>query len=175
MKKRHFVKLYDNYAPRIYRFIFLKVSSPEDSEDLTSETFFKFWQNISKSKDNKQRAMNNNKKIDNPRALLYRIAHNLVIDLYRKKSRKELVLDPSENVLAGIRDKSDLGAKIKIDSDMEGVKKALSQLKDEHQNVIVWRYLDELSTKEISQILGKSEGATRVLVHRAMSALKKKL
>ncbi len=167
MRKRQFVKLYDNYAPRIYRFIFLKVSSPEDSEDLTSETFFKFWQNV---KNNRQK-----KKIDNPRALLYRIAHNLVIDLYRKKSRKEIILNPSENVLAGIKDKSDLGAKIKVDSDMEGVKKALSQLKDEHQNVIVWRYLDELSTKEISQILGKSEGATRVLVHRAMNALKKKL
>ena len=171
MKKRHFIKLYDQCASRIYRFIYLKVNSPEDSEDLTSEAFFKFWKNI---KSNKEKGLNN-KKINNPRALLYRIANNLVIDFYRKKSRTELALDPDDSILTKIRDKTDLGAKVRIDSDMEGVKKALGQLKDEHQSVIVWRYLDELSNKEISQILGKSEGATRVIVHRAMNALKKNL
>jgi len=170
MKKRHFVKLYDECAPRIYRFIFLKVNSAEDSEDLTSEAFFKFWQSIK----NRGKGLNS-RKINNPRAMIYRIANNLVIDFYRKKSRTELILDPEDSVLAKIKDRSDLGTKARMDSDMEGVRKALSHLKDEHQSVIVWRYLDELSNKEISQILGKSEGATRVIVHRAMSALKKRL
>jgi len=148
MKKKEFIKLYDEFAPRIHRFINLKISSIHDSEDLTSETFFKFWQ---KSRENRL----NDIKIDYPKAMLYRIANNLVIDFYRKKSRKEVSLDQE-------------------DKTMEQIKTALAQLKEEHQNVIVWRYLDELSTKEIAEILGKSEGAARVLIHRALNALKEK-
>ena len=166
MKKREFVKLYDRYAPRIYRFTYLKVNSPQDSEDLTSETFFKFWQNLA----------NKDEKIDNPRALLYRIANNLVTDFYRKKSRTELILDPEEdNVLAKIPDKTDLNKRINLNSDMIKVKKALSQIKGEYQNIIIWRYLDDFSAKEISQIMEKPEGTIRVLIHRALSALKKGL
>jgi len=166
VKKREFVKLYDRYAPRIYRFTYLKVNSPQDSEDLTSETFFKFWQNLA----------NKDEKIDNPRALLYRIANNLVTDFYRKKSRTELILDPEEdNVLAKIPDKTDLNKRINLNSDMIKVKKALSQIKGEYQNIIIWRYLDDFSAKEISQIMEKPEGTIRVLIHRALSALKKGL
>jgi len=167
MKKKEFIKLYDEFAPRIHRFINLKISSIHDSEDLTSETFFKFWQNIGKNRLN-------NIKIEYPKAMLYRIANNLVIDFYRKKSNKEISLDPEDKTIAKIKDRIDLAAKSNLDSDMEQIKTALSQMKEEHQNVIVWHYLDELSSKEISQILGKSEGATRVLIHRALNALKEK-
>jgi RNA polymerase sigma-70 factor (ECF subfamily) len=170
VKKRQFVKFYDQYAPRIYRFVYLKVNSPQDSEDLTSEVFFRFWQNISTNSE--QQARNN--KIDNPQALLYRIANNLVIDFYRKKSRTELILDPEEdNVLAKIPDKTDLNKKMSLDSDITEVKKALNQLKGEYQNIIIWRYLDDFSVKEIAQIMEKPEGTIRVLIHRALVCLKK--
>ena len=166
MKKKEFVKLYDQYAPRIYRFTYLKVNSPQDSEDLTSETFFRFWQNLA----------NKDERIDNPRALLYRIANNLVTDFYRKKSRTELILDPEEgSVLAKIPDKTDLNKELNLNSDMIEVKKALSQLKGEYQNIIIWRYLDDFSAKEIAQIMEKPEGTIRTLIHRALAALKKGL
>jgi RNA polymerase sigma-70 factor (ECF subfamily) len=172
MKKRQFVKFYDQYAPRIYRFVYLKVNSPQDSEDLTSEAFFKFWQNFA----------NKNEKIDNPRALLYRITNNLVIDFYRKKSRTELISDPEDGVLAKIEDKTDLNRKISLDSDIKEVKKALNQLKGEYQNIIgeyqniiIWHYLDDFSAKEIAQIMEKPEGNIRVLIHRALKALKQTL
>jgi len=166
VKKKEFVKLYDQYAPRIYRFVYLKVNSPQDSEDLTSESFFKFWQNLA----------NKREKIDNPRALLYRIANNLVTDFYRKKSRTELILDPEEgSVLAKIPDKTDLNKELNLNSDMIEVKKALSQLKGEYQNIIIWRYLDDFSAKEIAQIMEKPEGTIRVLIHRALKALKEGL
>jgi RNA polymerase sigma-70 factor (ECF subfamily) len=165
MKKKEFIRLYDEFAPRIHRFINLKINSIHDSEDLTSETFFKFWQ---KSRENRL----NDIKIDYPKAMLYRIANNLVIDFYRKKSKKEISLDPEDKTMAKIKDRVDLVVKSNLDSDMEQIKTALAQMKEEHQNVIVWRYLDELSTKEIAEILGKSEGAARVLIHRALNALK---
>ena len=164
MKKKEFIELYDNYSSRIYRFIILKVNSQEDSEDLTSEAFFKFWESVKRKN-----------KINNPKALLYKIAVNLVTDFYRKKSRKEISLDSKESILSDIRDKNDLNIQTTVNSDMDGIKKAISELKETHQNVIVWRYLDELSIKEISHILDKPEGSTRVLIHRAMKELKKKM
>ena len=164
MKKKEFVKLYDQYAPRIYRFVYLKVNSPQDSEDLTSESFFKFWQNLT----------NKSEKIDNPRALLYRIANNLVTDFYRKKSRTEMILDPEEgSVLAKIPDKTDLNKELNLNSDIIEVKKAISQLKGEYQNIIIWRYLDDFSAKEIAQIMEKPEGTIRVLIHRALKDLRR--
>ena len=168
MKKKEFGKIYDRYAPRIYRFVYLKVSSPRDSEDLTSEVFLRFWKNISEDGQDKR-------KIDNPRALLYRMASNAVIDFYRKKSRTELIMDPEDSILANIKDRSNLNSKLDIDSDMEGIKTALSQIKDEYQNIIIWRYLDDFSNKEIANILEKPEGTIRVLIHRALKELKGRL
>jgi len=170
MRKRKFVKFYNQYAPRIYRFVYLKVNSPQDSEDLTSEAFFKFWQDLTNKKEKKE-------KIDNHRALLYKIANNLVIDFYRKKSRSELSLDPEGGVLTKIEDtrNKDFSAKLALDSDIVEVKKALSNLKPDYQNIIIWRYLDDFSAKEIAQILEKPENNIRVLIHRALKALKKQL
>ncbi len=165
MKKKEFVKLYDEYAPRIYRFVCLKVNSSQDSEDLTSEAFFKFWRNFG----------DKSKNIDNPRALLYRIANNLVTDFYRKKARTEVVSDPEDSLLAEIRDKTDLNERISLASDVDQVKKALEQLKGDYQNIIIWHYLDDFSAKEIAQIMEKPESSVRVLIHRALNALKKKL
>jgi RNA polymerase sigma-70 factor (ECF subfamily) len=171
VKKKEFIKLYDQYASKIYRFIYLKVNSPQDSEDLTSEAFFKFWQSLANKND---KIKNPRDKIKNPRALLYRIANNLVTDFYRKKSRTELVTDPEDSILAEIKDNTDLNEKIDVDSDVIEIKRAISQLKSEYQDVIIWHYLDELSLKEIAQIMGKSEGAVRVLIHRALRALRKR-
>ena len=168
MRKRQFVKFYDQQAPKIYRFVYLKVSSPQDSEDLTSEAFLKFWQDLADKKEKKE-------KIDNHRALLYKIANNLVIDFYRKKSRSEVSIDPENTVLAQIKDKTDLNKEVIFNSDVIEVKKALNNINEEYQNIIIWRYLDDFSTKEIAQILGKPEGNIRVLTHRALKALKKQM
>ena len=168
MKKRQFVKFYDQQAPKIYRFVYLKVNSPQDSEDLTSEAFLKFWQDLANKKERRE-------KIDNHRALLYKIANNLVIDFYRKKSRTELSLDPEDTVLAQISDKTDLNKELILSSDVIEVRKALNSLKEEYQNIIIWRYLDDFSPKEIAQIMEKPEGNIRVLIHRALKALKKEM
>ena len=74
--KKEFGKIYDKNINQIYRFVFLKVSSREKAEDLTSEVFTRGWNRF---KDGK--------KIDNVRAFLYRVARNLIIDHYREKGR----------------------------------------------------------------------------------------
>lgn len=163
MKKKQFAKFYNQHSPKIYRFVYLKVNSQQDSEDLTSEAFFKFWKNLN---DNKE-------KIDNPRALLYKIANNSVIDFYRKKSRTELITDPEDDILTRIKDKSDLNKEIDLGEDVVQIKEALSNIKEEYKDIIIWHYLDDFSAKEIAQITEKPEGTIRVKIHRALKSLKK--
>jgi len=68
-----------------------------------------------------------------------------------------------------------LEEKMALNSDLEQVKAALTNLKEDYQNVIIWRYLDDLPIPEIAKILDKSEEAARVMLHRALKALKNKL
>jgi RNA polymerase sigma-70 factor, ECF subfamily len=63
--------------------------------------------------------------------------------------------------------------KAEIDSDMEQIKAKLASLSDDYQNVIIWHYLDDLPIREVAILLDRSEEATRVLLHRALEALKK--
>ncbi len=159
--RKVFSKIYDKYIAKIYRFIFLKVNSQPDAEDLTSETFLRGW-----------KAFQNQKEIENPQAFLYQIARNLVIDYYRQKGKVQFV--STENV--SIADpRQNLEEKVLSRSDLDIIKLALADLKDDYQNVIIWRYLDDLSIREISNLLDRTEDATRVLLHRALKTLREGL
>jgi len=157
-QRKIFSSIYDKYVDKIYRFIFIKVSSQEIAEDLCSETFLRGWQVFKERED-----------IENPPAFLYQIARNLIIDHYREKGKAKIVsaeytpiLDPRE----GLEEKANLS------SDLEGVRRSLANLKGDYQDVIIYRYLDELSVPEIAKILNKSEGTIRVTLHRALKTLK---
>jgi RNA polymerase sigma-70 factor (ECF subfamily) len=158
-------KVYDLYADRIYRFVFFKVSSREEAQDLTSEVFLKTWQYITSGKD-----------ILNLNAYLYRVARNLVIDHYRKASQKEVSFD----ALAGGLDSLDQEESLKVEQakaledklQMEKIEDKLMGLKDEYREVIILRYVDDLSISEIAAIVEKKKGAVRVILFRALNALR---
>ena len=159
--RKIFSKIYDRYIDKIYRFIFFKVNSQEIAQDLTSETFLKGWESFK-----------NGTKIENPQAYLYKTARNLVIDFYREKGKVQIVSadnplipDPAPN----------LEEKAMLSSELGQIRQALTELNDDYQNVIIWYYLDDLSISEISQMLGRTDDATRVLLHRALKTLKEKL
>ncbi len=164
MKKRKFVKLYNQNASKVYRFLFLKTNSKQDAEDLASEAFFKLWEYIQQRN-----------QIDNPRALLYSIANNLLVDYYRKKPQKEILAEPENPALAKIEDKKHFKDRISLNSEIKEIQQALKKIKPTYQNIIIWRYLDDFSIKEIAQIMEKPEGTVRVLTHRALKSLKKRL
>ena len=164
--RKEFSKIYDKYIEKIYRFVFLKVSSPEVAEDLTSETFLRGWMAFreQRTKNNEQRT-----KIENPPAFLYQIARNLVVDYYREKGKFQIVSAQDYRI---VDPRINLEEKANLSSDFEEVRAVLVSLKEEYQDVIIWHYLDELSIPEIARILDKSEGATRVMLHRALKALR---
>jgi len=167
--RKEFSKIYDKYIGKIYRFVFLKVNSTEVAEDLTSETFLRGWMAFreQRTKNSEQRT-----KIENPPAFLYQIARNLVIDHYREKGKTQIV--PAEDYRI-IDPRINLEESANLNSDFEQVRHALVNLKENYQDVIIYRYLDELSVPEIAKILEKSEGTVRVLLHRALKSLKNEL
>jgi RNA polymerase sigma-70 factor (ECF subfamily) len=156
--RKEFSKIYDKWVNKIYRFIFLKVSSQEVAQDLCSQTFLRGWESYKA-----------NPKIDNVSAFLYRIARNLVIDYYRQKGRMQFV-SPDEVVIAD--ESSDLVEEAAFNSDLGQVKAVLADLREDYQNVIIWRYLDDLSIPEIAKLSDKTEDAVRVSLHRALKVLK---
>lgn len=161
--KEAFGQLYDFYAPRIFRFIRLKVRSQALAEDLSSESFLRIWEYLQKGEKEIQESF---------QALLYKIARNLIIDFYKRKSSQELFLgDDFKEFLEKQPAKDEITTK----EEAEYIHKALVDMKEEYQDVIIWYYINELSVPEIAKIMNKSQGAVRVLIHRALISLKKHL
>ena len=156
--RKTFSKIYDQYIDKIYRFIFLKVNSQEIAQDLTSETFLRGWESFK-----------NGNKIENPQAFLYKIARNLVTDHYREKGKTKIV---SAEYVKITDPRTNLEEKALLKSDFDNVRTALVSLKEEYQDIIIWYYLDDLSISEIAKMLDKSEGATRVMLYRALKTLR---
>jgi len=157
--QKKFSRIYDQYIDKIYRFVFLKVDSQETAEDLCSKAFTRLWQSLDKGTN-----------IENPQAFIYQIARNLIADHYRQNSKIKLV--SIENCKEIEDNKPNLQEKAMLDSDMNTVKLALNNIKPEYQDIITCHYLDDLSIPEIAEIMNKSEGTTRVMLHRALKALR---
>jgi len=157
-----FGELYDMYMRRIYRFVYFKVPSAEVAEDLTSETFLKAWQYL-KGK----------KSVPHLQALLYSIARSVVIDWYRSSAneRGDVSLDEAITGEAPGTGSERLLQAIENDFDVTWILERLRGLKDEYREVIIMKYLDQMSNREIASALGKSASHVRVIAHRAMKAL----
>lgn len=150
--------LYDRYQPQIYRFIYIKVSHREEAEDLTHQVFLKSWQNISEYSFQGFPFS----------AWLYRIARNQIIDYYRTKKN---VLSIEESIELKIE--SPKIKKIDDGFDIERVRKAISQLNPEQQDVIILRFIEDFSPKETAAAINKTENAVKLLQYRAIKNLKK--
>ena len=157
-----FGQIYDYYAAKIFRFIFLKTGNKENAEDLTSETFMRFWKFIRKEKISKESA----------EPILFRIARNLVIDFYRKKEIIAMEID--EEIANRITDEQqDYINRMINREEVQEMMESLKELKDEYQEIIILRFVEDMELDEIAEITGKSNGSVRVLSHRALKALER--
>lgn len=157
-----YAELYDIYVKRIYRFVFFKVGTHENAEDLTSDVFLKAWQYLIGTENEKA-------EIKSFSGLLYKIARNSIVDFYRKNISKNEV-GISEEMEIGDKGKwcADLGNKI----ESERIIKAIKKLKQEYQEILTLKYVDELDISEIAEITGKGRIAVRVTLHRALKKIK---
>ena len=159
-----FAELYDRYIGEIYRFIFFKVSHREEAQDLTSEVFLKTWNYLANHPHDKE--------IKSFRGLIYRIARNSIVDFYRARSHQhECALD--EVIELGKDDAR--YAHIESQGDVRRIFDALKGMKREYQDIILLKYVEEMSVREIAESLDKSQTAVRVTLHRATKVLKRML
>jgi len=161
--KEAFGQLYDTYAPKIYRFIRLKVDSQENAQDLTAETFLRIWDFLNKKRKIKERFQ----------SLLYKIARNLIVDFYRSRTVKEFLIDDIFEEVTKIEDDQKSDELVLKQEEIKELRNALIRINPNYQDIIIWYYVDELSISEIAEILNKKEGTVRVLIHRAVNALKR--
>ncbi len=163
-----FAKIYDRYVEAIYRFAFLKLPSKEDAQDITHETFTKAWQYI-----------NENNEIANIKALLYRIARNLIIDKYRQRGKEISVQSvtfddavASTYIQAQDSDKGAAEEAMRSGAEVALLLRKIRILKEDYRDVLSLRLVDGLSFGLIATILEKNPGHVRVIYHRALKALK---
>ena len=164
-----FYYLIELYEPKILRYIKRITNiSPEESEDLLQEIFIKVYRNLNRF----------NRKLKFS-SWVYRIAHNEIINQYRKKKSYSATIDlftenDDTDHLAGF-----IGEALDIDNDYisrenaEKVRAALAKLPDKYREVLILRYFEDQSYKEISDILRKPAGTVATLINRAKSKFRK--
>lgn len=161
--QQEFEKAYEQYADAIFRHCFMRVYERELAKDLMQETFMKAWKYYEEQGAN---------GIDNLRALLYKIATNLIIDHVRKPSSKRT--DSLEDMVeAGFEPGEDKSHKLKDELDAKDALKVLAYIKPEYREVLELRYLNDFSLKQTASILGISENLVSVRLNRALQDLKK--
>lgn len=155
--------LYQRYVDRIYNYIFYRTGNVNEAEDLTSRVF--------------QRAYNHIHSYTHRgvpfSAWLYRIAHNLVANWYRDRSRKKEV--EIDERIPSITQFDFPETSVEKDQEVEKLLKVIRKLPQERQQLIILKYVEGLSNAEIGIIMRRSEGAIKSLYHRTLSALRREL
>ncbi|KKQ27881.1 MAG: RNA polymerase, sigma-24 subunit, ECF subfamily [Candidatus Magasanikbacteria bacterium GW2011_GWC2_37_14] len=154
-----FASLYDLYVEKIYRFVYFKINNKEDAEDIVSSVFLKVWSYLIEYTE---------KEIDSFSGLIYKIARNLVIDHYREKGKiKKEDLEDFEELPAEENNYETVATNMEVEQLMVVIKK----MKQDYQEVLLLKHVEELSTAEIAEILGKSQVGVRITLHRAIKKL----
>jgi len=162
--KEAFIKVYDESVNDIYRFVYFKIGNKEEANDLTSMIFLKAWNHI------QNKSLEDAKTL---RALLYKIARNTIIDHYRESGNKITAsLDDEEHKIEVIDESVNPAEKLDQNANLDLIKSKLPLLKEEYREVIIMKFINDLTLEEIADISGKSKGNVRVLLHRAINALR---
>jgi RNA polymerase sigma-70 factor (ECF subfamily) len=157
-----FGRLYELYFVPIFRYVYFRVKSKNEAEDLTQEVFLKIYQSIENFED----------KNKPPLAYFFTIARNTIVDYWRKK--KELSIDENE-LSEEIPDKNPSPTELVEKGQIgEIVKQSLKDLTEEQQEIIILKFINERTNREIADLLNKSEEAVRQLQCRALKALRQK-
>lgn len=168
MKQQHmtqkFIDLHTSQSDALFRYCFFRVSDRDMALDMTQEAFMKLWDVFVRDES----------EIKNARALLYKIASNMIIDWYRKK--KAVSLDEALEYEQGeeylnLADNSH--EMMEIESDGKTALQHISKLEPIYQRVVYLRYVEDLSPKEIAEIVGLSVNVVSVRINRGIQELKK--
>jgi RNA polymerase sigma-70 factor (ECF subfamily) len=155
--QKTFMHAYDTYNDAIFRYCLFETSNREVALDLTQETFIKVWQYLEDGKE-----------IEHTKAFLYRVAGNLVID-YRRKKKSTSLDDMMEE---GFDVEHDERERLMDGFDSKKLMGLLEQVGDTYRDIIIMRFIDDLTIKEIATVTGESENNISVRIHRGTEKLR---
>ena len=152
--------LYERYIDRIFNYVYYRTGNLHDAEDLTARVF--------------QRAMNHIKNYTDRgvpfSAWLYRIAHNLVANWHRDRSRRQEIPINDVPILPSKGDHPERN--LVRSQEEESLLRLIRRLPPERQNLLILKFVENMSNAEIGSIMGRSEGAVKSLYHRTLLALR---
>ncbi len=154
-----FGELYSTYLDKIYRYVFYQVKDKAVAEDITEEVFIKAWKAIKSCKGKEQTFL----------PWLFRIAHNHIIDTFRKK-KEELLVE-----METVADVFDHRLEVETKLEQQQLLKVIGRLTPNQRQVIILKFLEGLDNGQIGQVMHRSQGAIRVLQMRALATLRQTL
>lgn len=155
-----FAHIYDDYADAIFRHCLLRTYDRDLAKDLMQETFMKTWKYYASGEE-----------VKNVKPLLYKIATNLMINESRRRKKRMESLD--DLLEKGFEPGEDHREELNSQLDAQESAKYLSHLKEADRQLLMLRYLDDLSLKQIADILKVRENLVSVRLHRALKELEK--
>lgn len=162
-----FLKAFEEYNDALFRHATLRISNREKAVDLVHDTFTKVWSYI-----------RDGYEIDSFRPFLYKVLNNLIIDEYRK--RKESSLDALlelDGVDEGSFEELSESTVEMLAATIDGRKafELLEELPDQYREVIIYRFVDQLGPREISELIEENENVISVRIHRGLKLLRQKI
>lgn len=150
-------EIFNNFSPQIFRFLLSRLANREIAEDLTQDIFFKVVRKIETF----------DKKSGNFSTWLWQIARNSLIDYYREKKTVPLsdFLEETKNI-------PDENNNLKARIEAREILSAIKNFSPEDQEIFTLRYVSDLSYRDISKLVGKTEGSLRVIIHRINNKLR---
>lgn len=158
-----FGQLYERYSQRIYQYIYYRTSSDADAEDLTAKTFMRAWQHMPNYDDRGVPFS----------AWLYRIAHNLVANWHRDRSRRKVI--SLDDLSRWQVNEDGPEAATLLAEDRAALLRVVRRLPADRQELLALKFVEHLSNAEIGAVMGRSEGAIKSLYHRTLLALREEL
>jgi RNA polymerase sigma-70 factor (ECF subfamily) len=155
-----FESLYKTHLRDVYSYAYYRVGNHHDAEDLTEQTFLQAYRHFARAQQESHgRPL---------RPWLIRIAHNLAANHYRNRSRRpQSPLEDSASVAAKHSTEDLVAGRDELMRVLEGVK----QLPEDRREALIMRFALGMDNREIARAIGRSDGATKVLIHRAIKQL----
>src|SRR3954452_384729 len=155
-----FSALYRAQLRDVYSYAYYRVGNHHDAEDLTEQTFLQAYRHFERA----QRASNGRPL----RPWLIRIAHNLAANYYRDRARKPTAALDDAGPISAPHDTEKL---VEGRDELQRILTGVDQLPDDRREALIMRFALGMDNREIARALGRSDGATKVLIHRAIRQL----
>jgi RNA polymerase sigma-70 factor (ECF subfamily) len=161
---RDFSELYRTHLRDVYSYAYYRVGNHHDAEDLTEQTFLQAYRHFERAvRESNGRPL---------RPWLIRIAHNLAANYYRDRSRRPQTQLEDAAIVAEPHSTAEL---VEGREELQDVLEGVSKLPEDRREALIMRFALGMDNKEIARALGRSEGATKVLIHRAIKQLEQGL